>query len=342
MNFVDSRCDDVAPYIVLSQIIRTLPPIFSGGVISPEVSAVLESVGLTSALGIGKIQRRKATRPVVMPFKMRSRTPPRQIRDPDFQLKPQAKEDVADAFCDTLNDWLDAYDLELTQQAEMKLVDSINEALDNAERHGVIADRKLAGEWLIAGFSRIFFEDDVPTQIRCSFAIVSVGKSIAETLGTSSPKVRGRIDEYVNQHIKFRQNKGKTALLTTVMALQDGITRLADASDEKRGGVGMMELVDIFADLGDNDDDELQSVFTVLSGNECVRITRPYSVGSENAETHFKELWFNDDNCMSAPPSPDHVFSVPERFAGTILSATFVLDREYLTQSLDDRDDNGS
>ncbi|MEM7666633.1 MAG: hypothetical protein AAF250_12315 [Pseudomonadota bacterium] len=336
INFLDSQCDDVAPYIVLSQIIRTLPPVFSGGKIHPEVAAVLESVGLSGALGIGKIMRRKATRPLVMPFKMRSRTPPRHIRDPDFQLKPQAKEDVSDAFCNTLNDWLEAYDLELTPNAEMKLVDSINEALDNAERHGVIGDEKLAGEWLIGGFSRIYLDDDGPSQIRCSFSIVSVGKSIAETLQTSADDVLERIKAYAHKHGGLPKHKENMALLTTVMALQDGVTRLADASEEGRGGVGMMELVDIFADLGDTTNDELQSVFTVLSGRSCIRITRPYRSGRPGAKPHLKELWFNPENDMNSPPSPEHVFCVADRFAGTVLSASFVLDRAFLTQRYDD------
>lgn len=339
LNFVDHQCDDVAPYILLSQIIPSLPPIFSGGVISSEVSAVLDSVGLSDALGIGKIMRRRVQRPVVLPFKMRSRTSPKRIGDKNFQLKPQAKEDVSDAFCDTLNEWLDTYDVELTSEAEQKLVDSINEALDNAERHGILGDQKLAGEWLIAGFSRIYSDEDGPSRIRCSFAIVSIGKSISETLRTSSEKIRQKIDDYAGRHA--RRGTKNYDLMCTVMALQDGITRLPEAANEGRGGVGMMELVNIFADLGENAAENLQSVFTVLSGTSCVRITNPYRAGIPSQNPHFKELWFNEENDKGVPPSPDHVFELNDRLAGTILTASFVLDREFYKQGFDDRQSDG-
>lgn len=118
------------------------------------------------------------------------------------------------------------------------------------------------------------------------------------------------------------------------MALQDGITRVGKATEGRRGGVGFMELVDIFAELGKNGRDNLQSMLTILSGNACIRITSPFEKGARGDEG-MRQLWFNDENAMSLPPSDSHVQSLEIGFPGVILSACFTIDPTYLREHLD-------
>lgn len=128
--------------------------------------------------------------------------------------------------------------------------------------------------------------------------------------------------------------------LRTVMAVQDGITRVKDASEQGRGGVGLLELANLFAALGDTLDPRRYSVFTILSGQACLRLTYPFRIGIRRPDSYRRELWFNDSNDPSAPPSDSHVFSLRERFAGTVLSACFTIDPTHIRKRLrDDSDD---
>ena len=340
VNFLDTDCDDVTPYVVLSHLTRSLPPIISGGRITHEVSEVVEAVGMKAALRIGSIAwTADQDAYSVSAFRLVHRTPPGAFGDEDHLLRPQVKEWVADKFCETINGWLREHELELTQHAESSFVTAIGEALDNAERHGGPAVTDSEGDWSIAGFSRLQLVDGAPL-LRCSVGIVSVGTTISDSLSSAAPVVQQRIDAYVERNTPLFRARHSVEALRTVMALQDGITRVESATLNRRGGVGFMELIEAFAELGMNDRADQQSVFTIISGRTCVRVTAPYRCG-ERKETGLRELWFNPDNDGMAPPSQEHVMTLNESFPGVILSACFTIDPDYLRKNLSDADDDG-
>jgi hypothetical protein len=330
LDFVDDECDDVAPYIVLSHLMRSLPPVFSGGLIHMEVAAVLDAVGLDKPLGLNHFTSFKHKRHPILPFKMAYRAPPGYFGDKDHQLRPQYKEFIADKFCNALESWLAMYEWELTPEGQGGLVNSLNEALDNAERHGHPTVDGGMGDWSMAGFSRLVRTGD-DFRLECSVAIVSAGSTIAESLVTAAPDVSARISSYVAAHSSSRLRE---PLLKTVMALQDGVTRVSEASEGRRGGVGLMTLVNLFGELGETDNADLQSVFTILSGTSCLRVTSPYRHGTARENSTLRELWFNDENCATLPPSANHAFSIKEDLAGTVLSACFKIDPEFLSRKL--------
>jgi len=334
VNFSDTDCDDVTPYIVLAHLSRSLPPIISGGQITQEVSDVVDAVGMQRALRIGTIRRKSRDKGnSVSAFPLFDRTPPGAFGDKDHLLRPQVKEYVSDRFCDTLNAWLRAHTIELTPEAEGAFTGAIGEALDNAERHGSLSSEKAEGDWSIAAFSKISHSGDSKL-IRCSVGIVSIGATISESLNSAASEVKERIDKYVKQHTPLLSRGPTAECLRTVMALQDGITRVGKATEGRRGGVGFMELVDIFAELGKNGRDDLQSMLTILSGKACIRITRPFEKGTLSEE-QMRQLWFNDENVMSHPPKGSHVQSLEIGFPGVILSACFTIDPTYLREHLD-------
>lgn len=334
VDFCDPRCDDVAPYIILAHLMRALPPVFSGGTISLEVAAVLEAVGLDRALGIRHIASSRHRETRVLPFPMMQRAPPGFFGDKDHQLRPQYKEYVADRFCNALEGWLDTHDIELTPEAAESLINSITEALDNAERHGAAEVDGGMGDWSMAGFSRLIVTEEAETSLECSVAIVSVGSTISASLETAATDIRNRIDAYVSSNLgpRFVEGRGRRKLLRTVMALQDGVTRVSAASQASRGGVGLMTLVNLFGDLGETDKETLQSVFTILSGSSCLRITSPYRRGLPAEGSTLRELWFNERNDPAEPPSATHAFAIADDFAGTVLSAYFTIDPGFLRQ----------
>lgn len=333
LDFLDEECDDVSPYLVLAALMPSLPPVFSGGYITAEVAAVIESVGLHDVLRVYRVHKRAKSKYPVLPFKMAVRNPPRKFRDKNFQLKPQSKELVADRFFDALEGWLGKYDLELTEVGGQSLINSITEALDNAERHGRPDITNSVGDWSMCGFSRLIEpgnDSDDPPRLECSFAIVNVGATIHESLSTADTPIREIIKDYAKMH----SGKLSPELASTIVALQDGVTRVPAASSAKRGGVGLLELADLVADLGDTDQDELKSRYTILSGSSCLHVTAPYDRGRKPTGTQLRELWFNDSNSDNVSPSEEHTFTIRERFAGTVISAWFCIDPEFMRKSM--------
>ncbi len=334
LNFADTDCHDVAPYIVLAHLTPALPPIISGGEITDEVRDVIEAVGLRQDLRIGQMgKRRRAPTYIVSPFPLMKRTPPGHFGDRDHLLRPQLKEYVADQFVNTMNDWLRGHELELQPAGEGAFASAIGEALDNAERHGSSAFSQSEGDWSIAGFSKLVFLDGTPL-LRCSLAIVSIGDTISQTLGSAAPEIASRIDSYVSKHTPLFKPGQKAEALRCVMALQDGITRVEAATAGRRGGVGFMELVDVLSVLGDNNREDLPSTLTIVSGRSCIQITAPYARGHSD-ESGMRELWFNDDNDPEQPPSNQHVTTLDNSFPGVILSACFTIDPTILRAKLE-------
>lgn len=330
LNFLDNNCDDVASYMVLAQVMRALPPVFSGGLVSPEVATVLISVGLDKMLGMGRLTGVHSPYPI-LPFKMVFRAPPGFFGDRDHQLRPQYKELIADKFCSQMDKWLEAKGFELTESGAESLIVSITEALDNAERHGCPDVDDGLGDWLMGGFARIVHDGESIQRIECSVSIVSVGATIAESLGSAGPKVSGLVEGY--SAIQKRQGID-APLARTIVALQDGITRVESASQAQRGGIGLLTLAEIFADLGETDQKDLQSVFTIISGNSCLRLTTPYRKGVARDGTTLRNLWFNERNDGNMRPDPNHAYRIDHMFGGTVLSACFCIDPTYLQRKL--------
>jgi two-component sensor histidine kinase len=331
VNFTDQRCDDVAPYMVLAQMMKALPPVFSGGLINREVATVLESVGLDRTLGVNRLARQNSPFPI-LPFKMVYRAPPGVFGDDEHQLRPQYKEFVADRFCSAMDAWLEAKGFELTSDGAQSLIVSITEALDNAERHGCPEIDQGMGDWSMGGFARIILDDSDIRHIECSVAIVSIGSTVSESLATASPAVSALVDGYASlQTAKHSLDMG---LGRTIAALQDGITRDEAASVANRGGIGFLTLADVFASLGETDQAELQSVFTILSGTSCLRLTPPYQRGVAAPGDSLRKLWFNVANDGHMKPDANHAFKIEDDFPGTILSASFCIDPGYLRRNL--------
>ena len=86
---------------------------------------------------------------------MVTRIHPRKFSDPNHQLRPQAKEKVADDFCEAIEAWLKPHNIILSPDAQGSIVESITEALDNAERHGWPENEDDLGDWSMAGFCRL-------------------------------------------------------------------------------------------------------------------------------------------------------------------------------------------
>jgi hypothetical protein len=337
IHFDDEHCKDIAPFLILAEMRPDLAPIFRGGRMSPPLQKVIAAVNLDRALEM-KLGVANTRDVWAFPLKQRRIASGRRVVQTS---EPQRKETVADEFCAALDEWLDQGDdvsFELTPSGRAAFATIITELLDNAERHSQPSEgTALAGNWTCAAFMARRKEGG-RSVYRCYMGFLSVGATIAESLATGPDDMLADVRRYANKH-SFK-GLSEEALMT-VYALQDGITRIRDAAG-RRGGIGFQELLKFVRLLSDDVGIGSDAQLTVISGNTCIRLKKPYVEGVRAEATKPRLIWFNPNNDPNAAPSPDHVFDLEQRFAGTVVGISFILDHDYLKATFDDRDQSGS
>ncbi|WP_131869393.1 MULTISPECIES: hypothetical protein [unclassified Bradyrhizobium] len=328
LHFDDQRCIDIAPYLVLAETWPEMANVFRGGRMTIAIQKVIEAVGLRKALGIRLSHAEDLTD--VWAFPIRRRRPARTSRAADRNLAPQAREKVSDEFCDLLDVWMGhAARMELTDEGRARFSSIIGELLDNAERH---SDPKTKdGSWSVAAFMARRPEQNRDV-FDCHMGFLSEGASIAESLETAAEMVRRDIDDYSARHENKRQSK---ATLATLVALQDGITRDAAATADRRGGVGFQDVMEFVTAMGGTSLPGREPRITIVSGSSCIQLRPPYILGRRSGPAQPRVMWCNPTNSPNEPPDPEIVFDLQDRFAGTIVGLSFVLDPEYLKAVFD-------
>jgi two-component sensor histidine kinase len=332
LHFDDPHCVDIAPYLVLAEIWPEMARVFSGGRMQPPVQKVIEAVGLRKPLGMRLGTPYDPSN--IWAFPLRRRRPARSSRALDRELAPQAKEKVSDDFCDAVDEWLAQADNELclTVEGKSTFCNIIGELLDNAERHSDPLTND--GSWSVAAFMARRTEDGVDV-LRCYMAFLSVGVSIAESLSTAAPNIRNDVETYCARHKRAGQSE---ETLATLVALQDGVTRDVAAESANRGGIGLQDVMAFIRHLGSTDIADRAPRMTIVSGRSCIQLRQPYLVGSRRGDGSPRMLWCNAENSPEVSPDPQFVFDLEDRFAGTVVGLSFVLDADYLRTLADATD----
>lgn len=330
LNFMDEECLDIGSYLVLQAVRAKIAPVFEGGRLGLAAQKVIDAVGLRRALNmapfIGVTDHND-----IWPFPLQQRRPGRSASVGRL-IEPQKKEHVADRFVETINNWLDEVaKQQLTLEGRRLVLKVMGEALDNAERHSVEGSDD--GDWAVTGFLERRLVGNA-TRYRCLIAFLSLGKTIAETIETAPEHTIKKMDEYIRRHRDFTREE-----LLTVFALQDGVTKDRNAAAEGRGGTGFQDIFEFFADLGDTHSPDYHARLTIVSGATCIQAFGPYSRGHKmgGVDTE-RELWFNPRNDMSISPDPKHVFQLPYRLNGALITMAIDLDKVYLEETADDHD----
>ncbi|MBO3760404.1 hypothetical protein [Ciceribacter sp. L1K22] len=332
LHFDDEYCSDVAAYLVLAEMWPQLSRVFRGGRMTLPIQKVIEALRLRRDLGM-KLPDLADTEDV-WAFPRRVRRASGSSRSSERHLEPQSREKVVDEFCDALDAWLGtaADELELTTSGKSRFASIIGELLDNAERHSDPPGKD--GGWSVAAFMarRKEEEDEV---YRCHLGFLSVGASMAESLRTASVSTRATINKYTDSH----RGCGISAdTLTTLVGLQDGITRDHAAATFGRGGVGLQEVLELISVLGVTGHSGREPRMTIVSGRSCIRARSPYLVGQRKQQDDPRVQWFNEDNSPHEPPDSNFVFDLNSRFPGTIIGVTFVLSKNDLMAVLNATD----
>ena len=320
VHFNDERCFDIAPYLLLAMMWGDMVPIFSGGRMTAEMQKVVEAVKLRRPLKMGRFRH---VADEMRAFPLHRRRAANTSRSLTRYLDPQTREEVSDAFVEAINDWLDQHEIrqELTPSGRGDIKNIIGEVLDNAERHSM--PLTMDGDWTIAGFMARR-NDEPGVRFECSIAFISVGTTISESLESSPPAVADAVSTYVRRH----RNHATDEVLRTLMSVQEGITRVAISASENRGGSGFSEVLDLVNELGDANLTGCEPRVTIMSGSACLKLHAPFSRGRRKPGDPYspREIWCNEANDSHLPPSPEHAFSLPQAFPGTIVAMSFVFE----------------
>lgn len=327
LNFIDDRCLDIGSFLVLGAMMPSMLRVFSGGRISPAIAKVLDAVHLRQNLGMGKVQLVDGHKDV-WAFRLRSRRPAGSSLSSERHLEPQSREKIADDLIDAVNGWLgEASDQELTLEGKRYVIKIIGEGLCNAERHSSVSGDD-DGDWSIAGFMAKRVGPDGSDYYRVHLAFLSIGASIADTMNRASDETRQLMANYVARHLhRFKKGPFRRDDLETVFAIQDGITSIANASAESRGGTGIQDILSFFRGLSSGDDRPDNAQLCIVSGRTFVSFRHPYYCGlRKNSQIEEpRELWFNERNTPTEEPDSSHVIPLDTRLNGTLVSMAFNL-----------------
>ena len=174
---------------------------------------------------------------------------------------------------------------------------------------------------------------------RCYLALLSVGATISDSIATGPAKTVARMEDYVRAH---QSSSISAEALRTVFALQDGVTKDHRALAEGRGGTGLQDIFELFEDLGATPSPVHDAAMVIISGSTCIRLAVPYMKGHRKSNNSERELWFNQLNEPSSPPDRRHVFALPGRLNGTLVSMVLTLDPLYLEVTANADDQSGS
>ena len=123
----------------------------------------------------------------------------------------------------------------------------------------------------------------------------------------------------------------------TMMALQDGISaKRCQSGKSSSRGLGMMDVIS-FID-GIRNKENKKSRLKIISGKTSILIDYSFPIiKKENGQRRL--MIFNDEAqaraAMGLPPKKEYINSMDIKFPGTIISADFIIDQEYLLQKID-------
>ena len=320
INFEDRYVLDIGPFLLLGALREKMTPVILGGKISQSTLKVLDAVQLLEFLqmkSFGKIRSAN-----VWPLPMRHRHGGgRSSTTANIAVQASRAERVGDQTVSSVNEWLRNLDPpdELTQYGATNLKTVVTEALNNAERHGRFGGD---GEWVTAGFMARRRDENGEIVHVCNIGLMNLGRPMSETIFEAPTKVLDQVDRYVGRHSSIGLSK---ETLSTVFALQDGISCVDQSGERPTGGTGMMDIAEFANGVGEPHGGEFDTRVAIVSGRSYIRFSEPYNEGVSDEGRRLQ--WFNAENDAEKPPSHEHVLDMPSAFPGTLVTLRFVIDR---------------
>jgi hypothetical protein len=334
INFLDDDCLDIGPWLVLAVMRRDMMPVFTGGSIGNDLSAVIRALGLNTALRFSLSHAGSET-DGIWAFPLRSRRAAGSSTSPTVHLDPQSKEEVADELCSAIDRWLGHGSGKILSSLGRRLVLKIvGETLDNAERFSR-PEFPNDGDWSISGYMRRQGDGD-DARFTCQLAFLSVGASINSSVQGCDSKTKAKMDAYLAAHgAAFPNQRFTKDHLRTIFALQDRVSGDPDAIANGRGGTGFRDIITLFGDLAEVSAQGANAKLAIVSGRTCLHVAATYCEVSRPYPDQLFNIWFNHENLKEIPPDRSSVVELDEEFRGTLITMLFELDRDYLKNASD-------
>lgn len=322
LDFLDPICLDIGPYLVLGVMRQRMLRNCDGGKLSDGLSKVLPAVELDKLLSMHFLKPGSGE---VLPFPLKHGAGETVGED---HVGVTTKQRAVDQFTNTLGGWLNTLKFGLKDEGKGYVGQIIGEAIDNAERH---SDRQGGrGRWWITGFMTTRLNNNNEITYHCHVGLLSLGCSIASSIARAPEDIQEKITPYAKRHKSGHQS---IETLTTVSALQDGITR------DPPGGVGMMDLFGLVSALGKTGNG-VKGAVAIISGDACIIAREPFI--EPEGEPGARQLWFNKHNLVEYPPERDYVFTMPYNFPGTLVTLRFQIDPDHLRRVVGNNGNSGS
>lgn len=332
IDFEDMICQDLSPYMILSEFWNDMLPIFIGGKMDIQLQKVLTAVDLNAELEISLNGVEELSDIWAFPILRRRRAGSSKSTS---RYRDIPTRDIAgDKFCSALDGWLNQLGYGLTEYGRSAFYRVIGELLENAERHS--DGERRDGSWSISGYMAKQQEgDDCPAVFRVHIGIVSIGDTFFESHSRSSAAQKEKVSKYVAA-MRAAHAVQSDETLVTLACLQDGVTCVPEADDDDRGGYGLMEMVELICQLAGLTNKQPPAI-TIVSGDSCIQLRNPYHASVRvGGSDHARVQWFNVQNSAKHPPDSRWVFDLPEGLPGTVVAISFVLDPEHLERGINE------
>ena len=331
VDFGDDYVLDIAPYLVLGMMRQKMAYVLTGGSITEPVRKVIHAVGLREFLQMSSFGHVPIDE--VWPLPIIHRRAGGTTTTTDVAAQPTTVEKVADRIASLVDEWLEklAPPVSLTEYGLSKIKGFVGEVLNNAERHGRLGGD---GEWIAAGFmARREFETETGSRLLhvCHLSFFNPGRSISDSIKEAPDDIRQQIGRFQNLHSKSGISP---ETLATVLALQDGISRVPQGNGQPSGGTGIMDIVEFTNEVGTTPVTELSPRVAILSDRAYILFNGQYGTGVSQESDPRRLQWFNPSNSAMDPPDMAYVKDMPVSFPGTIITMRFVIDDELETVSI--------
>lgn len=238
------------------------------------------------------------------------------------------REVETDRLTQYINDCLQRYSFELSNESARYLSSLVGEVIGNAEDHSG------RNEWWIAGY---LHQGPNKEYGDCHITIFNFGKTLSQTLRSLPPNslLRRDIEALVKVHSRRRLfgPSWTEDALWTLYALQEGVSRYNIEADRLGyRGFGTVDMIRFFQHLGQSSGSKSQPQMCVVSGNTHILFDNKYTMQLITTATGERRriIAFNRKNSLEDPPEKGYVNSLARSFPGTLISLRFYFDRAHL------------
>ena len=245
---------------------------------------------------------------------------------------------IATRLTDYFNKCLIHQGMKLKDEGILLMATLLGEVLDNCEIHG--------GEqatWYTQGH----YEDNSSQPYgEMQLLFLNLGKTIYEGLKyDSSKETRERLEFFLERHNQFLSFNWDEEMVCTVLALQEGISRLRDKNIEgyETRGTGTVSLIENLNLMGKCDDGQMPEM-TIISGRTYIEFGGSYKMKAKEFKNDpvfgtgkKKIIAFNEENNIYKPPDEANVRKLEANFPGTVISLRFYLDKRYIQKEKGER-----